>query len=126
MFIKFSGGEIRRNGYMKLHHHRSVIKFYFSPRAQFFTVFLPAFPGTFAHRPRFLSYLIATFLLLTFRKNFSECNYAVHPLTLLSDNIFPPKQRKFFRIIKFYGVLHSGGRRNKKRARVRIESKLKD
>ena len=53
-----------------------------------FSRFPDSLSGSLARSPHFLSHLAATFLLLTFRKNFSECNYAVHSVTLLSGNIF--------------------------------------
>lgn len=70
-----------------------VINFYLAPPLTF-SVF-PDFASLHLHRPselpntRFLSHLIATFLLLTFRENFSECNYAVHLATPLSAKHAP-------------------------------------
>lgn len=98
-----------------------VIKFYLPPRAQTFHSFPQPSTTTFAHRPRFLSYLVATFLLLTFRKNFSECNYAVHPL--IGQHI-SPKQREFFRIIKFRSSAYrwQANKKNARDGKIRIEN----
>lgn len=129
-FIKFSVGKFVRSIYDFMKNFTGpVIKFYlpYLPRAQTFHSFprlLASATTTFAHRPRFLSYLIATFLLLTFRKNFSECNYAVHPLTLLSDNIFPQNKGNSF-VLQSSGVLHSGGKQIEKPANGMRKSELK-
>lgn len=98
--------------------HRASYKIL--PPSRLFTVFL-ASTTTFAHRPRFLSYLVATFLLLTFRKNFSECNYAVHPL--IGQHI-SPKQREFFRIIKFRSSAYrwQANKKNARDGKIRIEN----